>query len=191
MIQQITPRVYRIKLGAVNAYLIKDGEELTLVDSGYPKQVDKVFRALAKIGHAPEDLKRIILTHAHPDHAGSLAAFVNLLGIPAIAHAADAELIRQGIAGRLPFIVTKGFVNWLVFRLFIKNSGQRNRSLHGRTGSRGRGDPAHRRRHRSNPHPRAFRRPHRITPPGRKIADCRRHVRQYERAGTVDGQRRP
>ena len=122
MIQQISTHVYRIPLGAVNAYVIKDGEELTLVDTGYAKQVNKIFRALAKIGHAPEDLKRIILTHSHPDHAGSLAALVNLLNIPTLAHPADAQLIRQGIAARLPFLVSKGILNWLIFRLFIKNA---------------------------------------------------------------------
>ncbi len=121
MIKQVSRSVYQIPLGAVNTYVIKEGDGLTLIDTGYAKQSDKIFRALAKIDHAPGDIKRIILTHSHPDHAGSLAELKRLTGAPAMAHAEDAALIRNGVAGRLPFIVTKGFVNWIVFNLFIKN----------------------------------------------------------------------
>lgn len=119
--QQITKNIYQIKLGMVNAFLIEDNG-LTLVDTGYKNSVDKIFDAIKKAGKNPNDIKQVILTHSHPDHAGSAAEIKNRLNIPVLAHAEDAKIIEQGIGGRMPFVLTPGFVNWMVFNLMIKNS---------------------------------------------------------------------
>ena len=44
------------------------------------------------LGHAPEDLKLILLTHGHIDHAGSAVALKRLTGAPIALHRADARL---------------------------------------------------------------------------------------------------
>ena len=119
--QQITKNIYQIKLGMVNAFLIED-KGLTLVDTGYKYSTDKIFDAIKKSGKNLYDIKQVILTHSHPDHAGSAAEIKNRLNIPVLAHAEDAKLIEQGIGGRMPFVLTPGIVNWLVFNLMIKNS---------------------------------------------------------------------
>ena len=119
--QQITKNIYQIKLGMVNAFLIEDNG-LTLVDTGYKNSTDKIFDAIKKSGKNLNDIKQVILTHSHPDHAGSAAEIKNRLNIPVLAHAEDAKLIEQGIGGRMPFVLTPGIVNWLVFNLMIKNS---------------------------------------------------------------------
>jgi glyoxylase-like metal-dependent hydrolase (beta-lactamase superfamily II) len=118
--KQISDQVYQIPLGAVNAFLIV-GEDLSLVDTGYRGNETKIFKALASIGKGPADVSRIILTHSHPDHAGALAAVKKASGAPVWMHHEDAELVRKGIAGRLPYQVSPGLVNKLVFRFFIKN----------------------------------------------------------------------
>jgi glyoxylase-like metal-dependent hydrolase (beta-lactamase superfamily II) len=55
----------------VNVYLVED-EPLTLVDTGpnLPATVVQLERALGQLGHAVEDLERIVLTHPHIDHMG-------------------------------------------------------------------------------------------------------------------------
>jgi glyoxylase-like metal-dependent hydrolase (beta-lactamase superfamily II) len=120
--KKITSHLYQINLGAVNAFLIED-QGLTLVDTGYKGSDEKIFKAIRKGGKDPEKIKRIILTHSHPDHAGSVASLKSKLQVPVFAHTADAQLVEQGIAGRLPHVISPGLVNKLVFRFFIQNVG--------------------------------------------------------------------
>jgi glyoxylase-like metal-dependent hydrolase (beta-lactamase superfamily II) len=88
-ITPVVPGLHRLKLGAVNAYLIEDGRELTLIDSGFPDRHGAILRAIAALGHRPEDLGRIVLTHAHPDHAGSAAALAAATGARTVMHPLD------------------------------------------------------------------------------------------------------
>jgi glyoxylase-like metal-dependent hydrolase (beta-lactamase superfamily II) len=57
------------KLGAVNAYLVREDDGLTLIDTMLPGSHKKILAAAAALG-AP--IVRIALTHAHGDHVGSL-----------------------------------------------------------------------------------------------------------------------
>lgn len=118
-IQQISPSLYQIRLGAVNAFFIKDNG-LTLIDTGYPGSLPTIFKALQQAGEDPHTIRRVILTHAHPDHAGSAAAIRQTLGVPVLAHQEEAPLLEAGISGRSPIYRSPGVVNWLVYTLFIK-----------------------------------------------------------------------
>lgn len=57
---------------AVNAYLIRQGEHLTLVDTGTSKcfgpGLGQVLSNLRAAGYTPEQVDDVLLTHAHPDH---------------------------------------------------------------------------------------------------------------------------
>ena len=58
-------------VGPVNAYLI-EAEPLTLVDAGIntPQAQNALRIAFAAAGYPLEALRRVIVTHAHPDHYG-------------------------------------------------------------------------------------------------------------------------
>jgi len=60
----------------VNAYLIDEGDQLTLVDTGLPLSASGILRAAARIGRP---ITRIALTHAHQDHAGAVDRLVEAL----------------------------------------------------------------------------------------------------------------
>lgn len=120
--KQLSKHVYQLSLGAVNAFVIADEEGLTLVDTGYQNSKEKIFSAIREGGKKPEDIRRIILTHAHPDHSGSAADIKNTLNVPVFAHEEDATLLEAGIGGRLPHVLSPGMANWLIFHIFIKNS---------------------------------------------------------------------
>lgn len=126
--QKISSHIYQINLGAVNAFVIED-KGLTLADTGYKNSMEKIFRSISKAGKDPNNIKQIILTHCHPDHAGSAAAISQKLNIPVYAHADEAPLIEKGISGRQPVYCSTGFINWLVYRLFIKNSPANNEAV--------------------------------------------------------------
>jgi glyoxylase-like metal-dependent hydrolase (beta-lactamase superfamily II) len=57
------------RLGAFNCYLVHESDGLTLIDTNLPGSA-KIILAAAKAQSA--DIRRIVLTHAHGDHAGSL-----------------------------------------------------------------------------------------------------------------------
>ena len=121
--KQITDHLYQISLGSVNAFLL-EGDGLTLVDTGVPGSTEKLLAAIRKGGKNPEDIRRIILTHWHPDHAGNAAELQRRFQARVYAHAAESDILEQG-GGLRPRYLTPGFVNWMVFTLFIKGvSGQ-------------------------------------------------------------------
>lgn len=121
--QLITPHLYQIPIGAVNCFVI-DGKEdgLILVDTGYKGSTEKIFSAIEKSGRSLKDISQIILTHTHPDHAGSAADIAQRTGAKITLHPADAALAEQGVAGRLPHNVSPGLVNKIIFNLLIKKS---------------------------------------------------------------------
>lgn len=55
--------------------LIVSGEELTLVDTGYPQFLPLIENAMLKHGYDPQNLRNIIITHYDDDHIGALHDF--------------------------------------------------------------------------------------------------------------------
>ncbi len=77
---QITPELYQITRGA-NAFILKSGtDELTVVDTGMPGTTGKIIQAVESLGHKPDAIKHILVTHADFDHAGSLAGLSQATG---------------------------------------------------------------------------------------------------------------
>lgn len=78
-------------LGLVNAYLVREDDGLTLVDTTFTGGVKKILAA-ADAADAP--IVRIALTHAHDDHVGSLDALAAALpNAEVLISARDARLL--------------------------------------------------------------------------------------------------
>ena len=80
-----------LPFGMVNAHLVLGHGGCILVDAGIPDSETKIERALSKRGLSFEDIKLIVVTHAHADHAGGAHAVRELSGAPIVAHAGDAR----------------------------------------------------------------------------------------------------
>jgi glyoxylase-like metal-dependent hydrolase (beta-lactamase superfamily II) len=78
-------------LGMINAHLVRGERGCILVDAGLPGSEKKIQRALQSAGLSFKDIKLIVVTHAHVDHAGSAASIRELSRSPIIAHAGDAK----------------------------------------------------------------------------------------------------
>ena len=89
-------RVPTAPFDLVNSFLVVSDDGLTLVDAGLKGAHKKVLAALAQLGRAPEDVTRILMTHAHPDHAGGLAGAQQATGAAVTAHDRDAVYLRDG-----------------------------------------------------------------------------------------------
>jgi len=83
----------------VNSYLLADDDgSLTLVDAGLKRAHTKILSALAALGKEPDDVQRILLSHAHLDHAGGLAATARATGGRVLTHEVEAPFVRTGQA---------------------------------------------------------------------------------------------
>ncbi len=99
-VSEVVPGLYQVGLGMVNAYLLRQKDQLTLVDTGVAGSAAKILAAVNELGARPQDLKRILVTHLHADHTGSLAELKRQTGATVYMHPADAALVRQGVASR-------------------------------------------------------------------------------------------
>jgi glyoxylase-like metal-dependent hydrolase (beta-lactamase superfamily II) len=93
--------VWRIPLirDFVNGFILRDDDgQVTLVDMGITRSGPKVMAALASIGSGPSDVTRLVLTHAHPDHAGGAAYVAEQTGQEFGIHEADADFARDGVS---------------------------------------------------------------------------------------------
>src|SRR4029450_3717718 len=113
---QVVQGLWQISLGAVNAFLIDEGE-LTLIDTGLPKSEDKIGPAIESTGKNVRDVKHIIVTHCHPDHAGSAAALKRMSGARVYMHPVDAAMVRKGETAR-PMSASPGLVGGRMYRIF-------------------------------------------------------------------------
>ncbi len=79
-----------------HVYLVKDkGASWTLIDTGLPGAHAKVEAYLGKINVEPRSIKKILLTHLHRDHTGSLRHMAKLTGARTFAHWIEAAYIDE------------------------------------------------------------------------------------------------
>ncbi len=78
----------------VYAFLIY-GEEICLIDSGVAGSEKIILDYLKRTGRSPEEISRLILTHAHPDHIGAANAIKRICGCTVAAHAAEKAWIED------------------------------------------------------------------------------------------------
>ena len=106
--KQIAAGVYSIgqrKGGRVHAFLLDDGSGLTLIDTLYDTDAHRLLEWIGRIDRSIEDLKHIVLTHAHRSHLGGLAVLKGRSGATVYAHRWEADVIAgerkaQGVSLR-------------------------------------------------------------------------------------------
>ena len=114
---EVVPGLYMLALGPVNAFLLVASDGCTVIDTGLPGNAAKLMEALKAIKQT--NVRRVLLTHAHPDHIGSFGAFKSITGAEAYMHRADAPIAISG-KGFRPMKAAPGLLRGLMFRLFVR-----------------------------------------------------------------------
>jgi glyoxylase-like metal-dependent hydrolase (beta-lactamase superfamily II) len=108
---EVTAKVHVIPSRIVNAYLIVDPDGLTLIDTGLARNGKKILNYIASLGYSPQDLKRIVITHADGDHVGGLAALKVASGARVYSSPVEAQAIAGGRMSRE--LKLRGIYKWL------------------------------------------------------------------------------
>ena len=109
--------------GSLQNYLIDTGDEVILVDTGFPagtpeeipdekslaftgKDICSYMESFAALGYKPEQVTKILLTHRHADHSGELKSFPNAKIYVNADEISASEL--KGLANIVPVSFTDG-----------------------------------------------------------------------------------
>lgn len=73
---QLSEHVYLLTIldehGAIHLALIASGDNLALIDTGFPGQYDAISAAIEAEGFSPSQITHIVLTHQDMDHVGTI-----------------------------------------------------------------------------------------------------------------------
>ncbi len=97
---KITENILLIPNIQANSYLILEPEGLTIIDTGMPFSEKQTLKYIASLGRSPEEIKRILITHADLDHYGCLAALKEASGARTYASQPEAEAMARGGSSR-------------------------------------------------------------------------------------------
>lgn len=88
---------YSVGTGGLSIVLIDTGDGLILVDGALPQTVAMTEANIRKLGFRVEDIRFILNTEAHFDHAGGLAALARDSGAQVITSPIGAAALRAGL----------------------------------------------------------------------------------------------
>jgi metallo-beta-lactamase class B len=87
---------YLVGFGGLSVALIDTGDGLILIDGSLPQGAAAILANVRRLGFAPRDIKYILSTEPHFDHAGGLAALARDTGATVVASRRGAEGLRSG-----------------------------------------------------------------------------------------------
>ena len=98
----INDGVFQIRaIGARVTVLVEDGDAL-LVDAGFRGSLGMIVRGLEALGISADQVRRVVVTHAHPDHSGGLGELVAGREIAVAVHRLEAHIIEGAVSTPSP-----------------------------------------------------------------------------------------
>lgn len=120
---ELAPGILRLGHGAggrVSAFLVEDGNELSLVDTLFESDARLMLEAIRGLGRNVTDLKRIAITHGHRSHLGGLAALQRASGAKVFAHAWEADIVSADRRAQPVTVLPKQSLRLFPFQLGLR-----------------------------------------------------------------------
>jgi metallo-beta-lactamase class B len=93
---QIADNVYYVGTSELSAFLITDPKGHVLIDAAMEESADQIIANIRTLGFKVEDIRALLVNHAHWDHSGGLAALKAASGAALFASAADKPDLESG-----------------------------------------------------------------------------------------------
>jgi metallo-beta-lactamase class B len=93
---RIAENLYYVGSSDIGSYLVTTAAGHILIDAGYASTAPIIEANVAKLGRRIDDVKILLNTQGHGDHAGGFAAIKKRTGATLMVSAADADLIERG-----------------------------------------------------------------------------------------------
>ena len=93
---RVIGNIYYVGASEVSSFLITTPEGHILLDSGFAETVPFIKENVKQLGFKLEDVKILINSHAHYDHAGGIGLLKELTGARLAMSEADAALLAAG-----------------------------------------------------------------------------------------------
>lgn len=106
---KIIGNIYYVGASDVTSYLITTPQGHILIDAGFEETVPQIKANVAQLGFKLEDIKILLVNHAHYDHCGGAAEIKRLTGARLFASPPDAILLEDGGASDFRFGGDKAF----------------------------------------------------------------------------------
>jgi len=100
---RIAGNLYYVGAIEITSYLITTQQGHFLLDGGFVETAPQIERNIVQLGFKLSDVKYLLNSHAHYDHAGGLAELKKLTGAKFVASEGDAGLLRKGGHGDFRF----------------------------------------------------------------------------------------
>jgi metallo-beta-lactamase class B len=100
---RIAGNLYYVGAIEITSYLIATPQGDFLLDGGFVETAPQIERNIVQLGFKLSDVKYLLNSHAHYDHAGGLAELKKLTGARFVASEGDAALLRKGGHGGFRF----------------------------------------------------------------------------------------
>ncbi len=96
---QIAGNLYYVGTTDVTSFLITGDKGHILIDGAYPESAPMIIESVSELGFDISDVKILLNSHAHLDHAGGLAELKEASGAELWVSNADADVIEAGGKG--------------------------------------------------------------------------------------------
>lgn len=94
-------KVILLNLGFTKIYLLRTDSGYIQFDAGYKHDMKKYLRLLEDNHILPEEIKLIVINHAHFDHTGALKDIQELTNAKVLCHENEKEFLVKGISAEV------------------------------------------------------------------------------------------
>jgi len=104
---RVAANVYYVGAAGVSAFLITTASGAILIDGGLPETAPQIAANIATLGFRLTNVKYLLNSHAHFDHAGGLAELKRRSKAQMVASARDGETLAAGARDMPPVAVDR------------------------------------------------------------------------------------
>ncbi|CAL9602109.1 Hydroxyacylglutathione hydrolase [Streptomyces sp. enrichment culture] len=102
-VRQVADGTYLVHGSSTNWVILTEGDAVTLIDTGYPGDRQRLLGSLAAVGASPGAVTAVLITHAHNDHLGSAEYLRAAYGTPVLLHEAEVPHARREFLHQVSF----------------------------------------------------------------------------------------